>query len=91
MVASAMLTTTGMITFQNAGKARDRPSNVVVLQTTKKFFSGFLFFFGPQACAHFRDIDRIASQKMPLFQKIQQKFAPATLVVESVNYDAGVQ
>lgn len=53
-----------MITFQNAGKARDRPSNVVVLQTTKKFFSGFLFF-GLHACVHFRDIDRTASQKMP--------------------------
>src|ERR1039457_4808645 len=61
-----------------------------VLQAGKEFFGGG-FFLGPHAGVNLGDIDGTTGQNMTSLNQLQQKGRTATLIVQGVNDDAGIE
>src|SRR5215470_10859857 len=84
------LSFTTVITLKKPSHASDRPGDLVILHALKKPLRGGLLFRA-ESSIHFCDIDRAATQEMPLFQQIQQQKFAVALVIKRVNDDCRVE
>ena len=79
-----------VVALQQAGEFGNGERQRENIQAVQKAF-GVLFFPGAQAGEDFGDVDGAAGQGISLFDQITEQLPAASLVVDGVDDDAGVE